>query len=112
MSDVIVLNHFRKVGIQINPVSLSQKSFKPHERRAIGDIQSSLVSIGFSHDPTMKFMASPDIEGQNNRIILEIDVADSNYQAIFGEMFDISITKFQWFLPSEFRLCFVIVFIV
>jgi|GEM_PF-3450266 len=74
---------------------LDQATFKSFEIRAIGDIQSSLVSIGFSQDPTMKFTAVPDKEGDNNRVILEVDVANIDYQKIFGEVFNISITKFH-----------------
>jgi len=73
---------------------LRQCAFKAHEKRALGDIQSSLVSIGFSQNPILKFTSFPDKEGEVNKMILEIDVADPYYQAIFGETFDISITKY------------------
>lgn len=98
MGDVINLTPRRMLSSQANSFNqqsgLKQCVIKAHEKRALGDIQSSLVSIGFSHNPVLKFTTFPDKDGDVNKMILEIDVADPYYQRIFGERFDISITKY------------------
>lgn len=100
MADILILNNFRTVNgpsdrdfIPFN--RLKQKEFLRHEQRSIGDIQSCLVTMGFSHDPIMNFTAFPNIEGVNNRVVLEVDVASPHYQRIFGEIFNISISKYS-----------------
>ena len=74
---------------------LKQKKFRRHEIRAIGEIQSGLVNIGFSNDPRLSFAAAPDSEGVTNTIVLRVDVHQPEYQRIFGETFDIAISKFE-----------------
>jgi len=98
MGDVVALvalNAFKKYTASARPDNNIQTAFKPHEKRTIGDIRTHLMDIGFTKNPTPKFSAYPDQEQQNNRITLEIDVADPKYQKIFGERFKITITKYK-----------------
>jgi hypothetical protein len=100
MSKIIDLANCSKprkpCGDSFNPIAkLKQKSFKRHELRAIGDIQSSLVSIGFSRDPVLSISATPYKDDVNNMVILKVDVHNRYYQAIFGEFFEITIAKFE-----------------
>ena len=95
MGDVVVLYPFRQSATPAYLNGKIQTAFKPHEKRTIGDIRTHLMDIGFTKNPTPKFSAYPDKEQQNNRITLEIDVADPKYQKIFGEHFEITITKYQ-----------------
>ncbi len=95
MGDVVVLNAFKKSTTSARPDNNIQTAFRQHEIRTIGDIRTHLMDIGFTKNPTPKFSAYPDKEQKNNRITLEIDVADPEYREKFGEFFEITITKYQ-----------------
>lgn len=85
------------------PISLlKQQIFCQHEIRSIGDIRTELIMMGFTKDPTYSFCAYPDETGINNKMVLDIDVADSYYASIFGEAFQISIMKFEDQNGSDF----------
>lgn len=80
---------------KVQEIPFIQIAFKCHERRTLGDIRTRLVEIGFSKDPRFNAEAFPDKSGVSNRLLLDIDVADTYYQRIFGESFVVSITKYK-----------------
>ncbi len=95
MGDVVILSAFRQSATPACLNGKTQTAFKPHEKRTIGDIRTHLMDIGFTKNPTFQFSAYPDEAQENNRISLNIDVADPKYQKIFGEYFEITITKYK-----------------